>query len=241
MKLVEARFVTSAADAKGIPADGVPHIALVGRSNVGKSTLINALSGSRIARTSAAPGKTRLANLYRLTVDGGAGGPGRWSVHFVDLPGYGYARGGAQSVAELREIAEAYFASARAPDAVARNFGSGHPGDPADPAATAAGARNFSSGDPADRGRYRIAGVLHLVDARHPALDADADAARWLDTLGVEHVLVATKLDKLSRGERVKNLKELERKLGKAALPVSAARGEGLDDLWTLIARLSRQ
>jgi GTP-binding protein len=226
MKLVEARFVTSAADARGIPADGVPHIALVGRSNVGKSTLINALSGSRIARTSAAPGKTRLANLYRLTVDGGAGGPGRWSVHLVDLPGYGYARGGAQSVTQLREIAEAYFGSAQAPDAVARNFSSAHPGGRA---------------DPADRGRYRIAGVLHLVDARHPALIADADAARWLDTLGVEHVLVATKLDKLSRGERVKNLKELERKLGKAVLPVSAARGEGLDDLWTLIARLSRQ
>ncbi len=201
MKVVDARFVTSAADASGIPADGVPHIALVGRSNVGKSTLINALTRSRIARTSAAPGKTRLANLYRLSVDGGAGGPGRWSVYLADLPGYGYARGGAESVAELREIAEAYF----------------------------------------DGVRDRIAGVLHLVDARHPNLAADAAAARWLETLGVEHALVATKLDKLSRAERAKNLKELERKLEKAALPISAPRGEGLDDLWTLIARLSRQ
>ena len=46
----------------------------------------------KLARTSAAPGKTRLANIYRLTVEGGPGGPGRWSVYFVDLPGYGYAR-----------------------------------------------------------------------------------------------------------------------------------------------------
>lgn len=207
MKVLDARFVTSAADARGIPVDGVPHVALVGRSNVGKSTLINALMGSRIARTSAAPGKTRLANVYRLSVDGGRGGPGRWSVYLVDLPGYGYARGGPASAAELRDVAEAYFAPA----------------------------------DPADHVRYRIAGVLHLVDARHPDLDADADAARWLETLGVEHALVATKLDKLSRAERVKNLKALERKLGKAAVPVSAARGEGLDDLWTLIARLTRQ
>jgi GTP-binding protein len=227
VRLLEARFVTSAADASGIPADGVPHIALVGRSNVGKSTLINALARSRIARTSAAPGKTRLANLYRLSVDGGAGGPGRWSVYLVDLPGYGYARGGAESVAELREIAEAYFGSAqgelRGTEVVARDF------RPAHPAA------------PASRGRHRIAGVLHLVDVRHPALDADADAARWLGTFGVEHALVATKLDKLSRVQRAKNLKELERKLGKAALPISAPGGEGLDDLWKLIARLSRQ
>jgi GTP-binding protein len=237
VKLLEARFVISAADARGIPADGVPHVALVGRSNVGKSTLINALARSRIARTSAAAGKTRLANLYRLTVEGGAGGPGRWSVYLADLPGYGYARGGAESVAELREIADAYFSG------VGPAF--------AAPREAAAGRRSLGEGgrpatEPGPKTRptetlHRLAGVLHLVDARHPALDADADAARWLDTLGVEHALVATKLDKLSRAERVKNLKALERKLGKAALPVSAARGEGLDDLWTLIARLSRQ
>ena len=69
-------------------------MALAGRSNVGKSSLINALCRSKIARTSAAPGKTRLVNFYRITMEGGPGGPGRWAVYLVDLPGYGYARGG---------------------------------------------------------------------------------------------------------------------------------------------------
>ena len=200
MKVLEARFVTSAVDAEGIPKDGVPHIALVGRSNVGKSTLLNALAKREVARTSAAPGKTRLANLYRLQVEGGPGGPGKWSVYLADLPGFGYARGGAASVAELANIARAYFDSDHA-----------------------------------------IAGVLHLVDSRHPGLDADLDAARWLQSLDVERASIATKVDKLSRSERVKNLRELERQLGMATLPISAASGEGLDDLWTLIARLSRR
>ena|SRR5437868_3074751 len=206
MKLIEARFVTSAVDADGIPKDGIPHVALVGRSNVGKSSLLNALAKRGVARTSAAPGKTRLANLYRLQVEGGPGGPGqpggpgRWSVYLADLPGYGYARGGAASVAELAQIARAYFESDHA-----------------------------------------TAGVLHLVDSRHPGLAADLDAARWLQSLGIERAVIATKVDKLTRNERNANLKELERQLGTAALPFSAASGEGLDDLWTLIARLSRR
>jgi GTP-binding protein len=200
LKVIEARFVTSATDARGIPHDGIPHVVLVGRSNVGKSTLLNAMTRARVARTSAAPGKTRLANLYQVAVEGGPGGPGHWSFYFADLPGYGYARGGRESVIELTRIADAYFG-----------------------------------------GDHAIAGVLHLVDARHPALDADLDAAKWLQSLDVARAVLATKIDKLSRNERVKNLKALERQLGMAALPISATSGEGLDDLWTLIARLSRR
>jgi len=219
LKLLEAHFVTSAVDARGVPQDGIPHIALVGRSNVGKSSLINALTGMKLARTSAAPGKTRLANLYRLHADGGPGGPGRWRVYLADLPGYGYARGGEASVAELARIAESYFSSG------GRVF---RP-------ASEPGLKTRPTDTP-----HRIAGVLHLVDSRHPGLEADLEAGAWLDTLGVNRTVLATKIDKLSRSERAKNLKSFERQLGTAPLPISAAKGEGLDDLWTLIARLSR-
>ena len=79
-------------------------MALVGRSNVGKSSLINALVRQNVARTSAAPGKTRLANFYR--VQRGTSTP----FYLVDLPGYGYARGGDASAREFNELTNAYFA-----------------------------------------------------------------------------------------------------------------------------------
>jgi GTP-binding protein EngB required for normal cell division len=63
---IEAEFVTSAAGAGDFPRDRLPEVALVGRSNIGKSSLINALVRKPLARTSAAPGKTRLANFYRV-------------------------------------------------------------------------------------------------------------------------------------------------------------------------------
>ena len=82
--------------------------------------------------------------------------------------------------------------------------------------------------------------VLHLVDSRHPGLDSDRDAGRWFDGLAITRHVVATKVDKLTRSERTRNLKELERIFGRAPLPVSAASGEGLDELWKLIARAAR-
>jgi GTP-binding protein len=206
LKILNADFVTSAARADGIPRDTAARVAMAGRSNVGKSSLINALCRSKIARTSAAAGKTRLVNFYRVTVDGGPGGPGRWPMYLVDLPGYGYARGGATSAAELAAVAESYF---RDRDVLQ-----------------------------SAEGRRPVA--LLLIDSRHPGLPADLEAARWLGELGVTYALVATKIDKLSRNDRMKNLKKLETLFGMPALPVSVESGEGMDELWRTIARLVR-
>lgn len=101
------RFVRSAAGVGDFPRDTIPQIALVGRSNVGKSSLINALAGTRVARTSAAPGKTRLINVYHVEVAAAAAR----SLYVVDLPGYGYTRGGGAAARRLFDtLARAYFA-----------------------------------------------------------------------------------------------------------------------------------
>ncbi len=101
--------------------------------------------------------------------------------------------------------------------------------------ATSASARGPSEARPAEP---RTA--LLLVDSRHPGLRADLDAAAWLNRLGVTYHVVATKIDKLARSERAKNLKTLETTFATAVVPVSATSGEGLDELWRTIARLAR-
>jgi GTP-binding protein len=83
--------------------------------------------------------------------------------------------------------------------------------------------------------------TLLLVDSRHPGLESDLQAHRWLTTVAAPPQIVATKIDKLSRSDRGKNLKALERIFGMTPLPVSAAGGEGLDELWRLIARVARE
>ena len=118
---IAAEFVTSAAGARDFPSDRLPEVALVGRSNVGKSSLINALVHKPLARTSAAPGKTRLANFYR--VRRGSSPP----LYLVDLPGYGYARGGDAAARDFNRLAEEYFAR-RKPIAVLLLVDSRHPG-----------------------------------------------------------------------------------------------------------------
>lgn len=85
---VLAQFVTSAADPKQFPAPGAPEIAFLGRSNVGKSSLINSLVGTKIAKTSNTPGRTQTINFFDLRRPGKP----HPELFFVDLPGYGYAR-----------------------------------------------------------------------------------------------------------------------------------------------------
>lgn len=208
MKVLEAEFLTSAARAADVPAHAAPQLALVGRSNVGKSSLINALTRRRVARTSATPGKTRLVNLYRVVLAGGRGKS--WTIYLADVPGYGFARaprqargagsgptgGRAQGRAELGRLATEYFGAAP-------------------PAA-----------------------VLLIVDARHPGLDADLEAWRWLASLGLAAAVVATKCDKLGRAELTRALGRIERECNSDVTAVSAETGAGMDDLWRRIATL---
>jgi GTP-binding protein len=83
MKIKSANFIKSATDTEHYPRDGRIEIAFMGRSNVGKSSLINSLLGVRgLARTSSTPGRTQLINFFLINN----------AFYFVDLPGYGYAR-----------------------------------------------------------------------------------------------------------------------------------------------------
>src|ERR687883_1066075 len=101
MKIVSAEFIKSAVDEAGWPQDARPEIAFLGRSNVGKSSLINSLLGVRgLARTSSTPGRTQLLNFFLINN----------RFRFVDLPGYGYARVPKQIRESWGEIATNYLA-----------------------------------------------------------------------------------------------------------------------------------
>jgi GTP-binding protein len=98
----ECRFVAGAADAEGLPPEGLPEIAFVGRSNVGKSSLVNALTGRRmLARTSNTPGRTRQLNFFFLDN----------RLMLVDLPGYGYAEASKSAIQEWTRLMQAYLRS----------------------------------------------------------------------------------------------------------------------------------
>lgn len=105
MRIDSAEFIVGAVDDGGAPVDGLPEVAFAGRSNVGKSSLINRLVQRRkLARTSSTPGRTQQLNYYRVNQ----------SLYLVDLPGYGYIRGGADLRRALGKLTDEYLRARQA-------------------------------------------------------------------------------------------------------------------------------
>ena len=98
--MVQAEFIISAVSEGDFPQEGIPEVVFTGRSNVGKSSLINQLTRiRRLARTSSTPGKTQSINFYRIN----------GSYFFVDLPGFGYAKAGKQAIRQWKRLIDQYF------------------------------------------------------------------------------------------------------------------------------------
>jgi GTP-binding protein len=183
--LQQARFLLSAASVRDFPPEAGPEIAFAGRSNVGKSSAINALAGRRrLAFSSKTPGRTQTINFYAL------GDAGR----LADLPGYGYASVPHALRATWDALLGGYFMERRA-----------------------------------------LAGVVLLMDARHPLGKNDRDFLEWLRPVDAPRLVLLSKADKLSRAERAKTLAATRAALDKAALSstvhmFSSANGEGVEE-----------
>ncbi|HEX3820335.1 MAG TPA: ribosome biogenesis GTP-binding protein YihA/YsxC [Candidatus Sulfotelmatobacter sp.] len=102
---VLSRFIASATDAAHFPAPSVPEIAFLGRSNVGKSSVINSLVGAKLAHTSSTPGRTRSINFFEIRWPGKP----RPELIFADLPGYGYAKISREISQEWPKFIEPYL------------------------------------------------------------------------------------------------------------------------------------
>jgi len=192
----------------------LPEIAFVGRSNVGKSSLLNALIGHRVARISATPGKTRALNVFEAQLRRGEKGeergtaanalsplPSPVSLYLLDLPGYGFARvSKAQRTTFLKLLGETLH-------------------------------------------RPHLRGVIWLLDLRHAPSDGDRAMQDQLAQAGTAVLATATKSDKLSAARRQTQALALRTALGmddEAFLVTSARTGAGIADLReALVGRLT--
>src|SRR5712664_1547074 len=102
---VISRFLMSASDPNHFPAPTLPEVAFLGRSNVGKSSVINSLLGAKVAKTSSTPGRTRSINFFEVRWPGKP----KPELIFADLPGYGYAKISREISAEWPKFIEPYL------------------------------------------------------------------------------------------------------------------------------------
>jgi len=219
MKIREVQFIQSSSGLKDMPVFEQPEFAFIGRSNVGKSSLINMLCGRKgIAKVSGTPGKTRLINHFKVTSDhrpatasrqplpkrGGATTSvitSHW--YLVDLPGYGWAK---QSK-ELREKFEGTI-------------------------------RNYLYR------RENLSCTFVLIDSRLPAQKNDLEFLDWLGNEEISFIILFTKVDKLSKTQLNSNLKSYRKVLAEnweeipLMIPVSSVTGQGKDDLLSAIQNM---
>lgn len=160
-------FLTSSWQPRQFPADHGAEVAFAGRSNAGKSSALNAITGRKdLARTSKTPGRTQLINFFSLNE----------RQRLADLPGYGYAKVPEKMRDHWRELMERYVET-----------------------------------------RQSLAGVVIVMDSRHPLTDFDWQMLQWT---GAQHLpvhLLLTKADKLGRGESMATLKKVRNEVGEVA------------------------
>src|SRR5690242_18278068 len=180
-----AAFLRAAARAVDLPPPGPPEIAFAGRSNVGKSSAINALAGRRmLARTSKTPGRTQTINFYALGD----------TARLVDLPGYGYARVPQALREQWRHLMDGYLR----------------------------------------RSTDTLAGVVLVMDARHPLTPLDQQLIAWLGELRC--LVLLTKADKLARSDQMSLLAEIRPRVGRRDVALfSSVTRQGVEECRDLL------
>lgn len=189
MVIKSAELETVCGITSKLPDNLLPEVAFAGKSNVGKSSLINGLLNRKsLARTSSAPGKTQTINFYNINKE----------LYFVDLPGYGYAKVSQEIRAKWGKMIEKYLHNSN-----------------------------------------QLRMVFLLIDIRHEPGENDKTMYDWVVANGYEPVIIATKLDKIKRSQKDKNIKIIKEKLkvipGTKIIPFSAVSKHGKEEIWELI------
>ena len=178
-----------------LPQNDKIEVAFAGKSNVGKSSLINALLNRKsLARVSATPGKTQTINFYNINEE----------MYLVDLPGYGYAKIAKSEKDKWGVIMERYL-----------------------------------------QDRPELCAIFLLVDIRHEPTNDDVMMYEWIKHFGYNCVVIATKADKISRGQYQKHFNIIRKKLqlekDEKIIPISSLKKTGVEEVWDEIIRQYRE